>query len=202
MPASVETRFSVRDAVGALAAAVNAQPRGEDTDNYPPVPYPGLRPFGPADRAVMLGREDQVAEIITKLATSQTVVILGGSGCGKSSLIRGGVLPELAGLQPVPGRVGVWYSITFRPETAAVDRLCDAVEEGIFRKSEHVADSLLQAAKGADGEPGARKRAGVVKAAVIAARTGIAPLANRVGGNTHPGLAILRHEIELDDIGA
>ncbi len=63
----------------------------------PTEPYPGLRPFLDHEAALLLGRSRQVREIIERLRETRFVAVIGGSGSGKSSLIRAGVVPELRG---------------------------------------------------------------------------------------------------------
>ncbi|MEP7296961.1 MAG: hypothetical protein ABI702_12300 [Burkholderiales bacterium] len=63
----------------------------------PTEPYPGLRPFLDHEAALLLGRGRQVREIIARLRETRFVAVIGGSGSGKSSLIRAGVVPELRG---------------------------------------------------------------------------------------------------------
>ena len=63
----------------------------------PTEPYPGLRPFLDHEAALLLGRGRQVREIIERLRETRFVAVIGGSGSGKSSLIRAGVVPELRG---------------------------------------------------------------------------------------------------------
>ncbi|HMD01945.1 MAG TPA: hypothetical protein VKG44_03165, partial [Candidatus Baltobacteraceae bacterium] len=89
-------------------------------------PFPGLRPFGAADREFFFGREDQVFSLYRLLDLSRFIAVIGSSGSGKSSLVRAGLLPltedEAAGSG---GRD--WRSTTFRPGDAPLDRLADAL---------------------------------------------------------------------------
>ena len=62
----------------------------------PARPYPGLRPFEPEEWSIFFGRERMIDEVIDRLARNRLVFIHGASGSGKSSLVRGGVLPKLA----------------------------------------------------------------------------------------------------------
>jgi hypothetical protein len=62
----------------------------------PPRPYPGLRPFESDEWPIFFGRETMTEEVIRGLVHQQLVVVHGDSGCGKSSLIRAGVLARLA----------------------------------------------------------------------------------------------------------
>ncbi len=89
-------------------------------------PFPGLRPFGSADREYFFGREDQVYSLYRLLDLSRFIAVIGSSGSGKSSLVRAGLLPltedEAAGSG---GRD--WRSTTFRPGDSPLGRLTDAL---------------------------------------------------------------------------
>ncbi len=60
-------------------------------------PYPGLLSFQPQDRELFFGRDDVVSDVINRVAHSALVGVVGASGSGKSSLLRAGVAPRLAG---------------------------------------------------------------------------------------------------------
>ena len=81
-------------------------------------PYRGLLPFGESDAEVFYGRERLAAELAVKLAARVSrgglVVVTGASGSGKSSLLRAGLLPILAGGQHVPGS-DRWPRIVMTP---------------------------------------------------------------------------------------
>lgn len=72
-------------------------------DDFPPPdrPYPGLEPFQESDAAVFFGRDEEIARLRGVLNRRRRnnakgfILILGASGCGKSSLVRAGVLPRL-----------------------------------------------------------------------------------------------------------
>lgn len=81
----------------------------------PPTPYPGLRSFGPDESALFFAREAQKDGLVQRLAKSNIMVVLGGSGCGKSSLVRAGLIPRLSTSASVPGLTGRWYIVEFRP---------------------------------------------------------------------------------------
>jgi WD40 repeat protein len=60
-------------------------------------PYVGLRPFDRAESLYFFGRREQVAELLNRLHESRFVAVVGSSGCGKSSLVRAGLIPALLG---------------------------------------------------------------------------------------------------------
>jgi WD40 repeat protein len=61
----------------------------------PSGPYPGVRPFTRDEAAIFFGRDEQVDGLLARLQTSRLVAVAGESGCGKSSLVRAGLLPAL-----------------------------------------------------------------------------------------------------------
>jgi hypothetical protein len=61
----------------------------------PIAPYPGLRPFKAHEWSIFCGRERLVDDLIERLETDNLLLVHGGSGCGKSSLVIAGILPAL-----------------------------------------------------------------------------------------------------------
>jgi WD40 repeat protein len=88
-----------------------------------PNPYPGLRSFTAQEGSVFFGRERNVDEVRERLARLNFAVVLGGSGSGKSSLIRAGLIPRLNSTKSIPGRSGNWYAAEFRPRLRPLDEL-------------------------------------------------------------------------------
>lgn len=84
-------------------------------------PYPGLRPFRDTESSIFFGRDSQVAEIILRLRATRFVALLGGSGSGKSSLVRAGVIPELRGYH-IPEAGDFWVPILATPGTNMAGR--------------------------------------------------------------------------------
>ncbi|WP_133513001.1 hypothetical protein [Candidatus Thiosymbion oneisti] len=60
-----------------------------------PNPFVGLRPFERADSLYYFGRDAQIQALLTSLHQSRFLALVGSSGCGKSSLIRAGLIPAL-----------------------------------------------------------------------------------------------------------
>jgi uncharacterized protein YjbI with pentapeptide repeats len=86
-----------------------------------PNPYKGLLAFQVEDAELFFGREEQIERLWKKFqqlhetsAAGQSVyrlmTVLGPSGSGKSSLVRAGLIPELA-RRPLPGRPRMQISI-------------------------------------------------------------------------------------------
>jgi len=58
-------------------------------------PFPGLRPFKRHESAIFFGRHEQVSDMLQRLEACRLLTVVGASGCGKSSLVRAGLLPAL-----------------------------------------------------------------------------------------------------------
>ena len=59
-------------------------------------PYPGLRPFEPHEAAIFFGRGSHTTTMLQLLEKQNFLAVVGSSGCGKSSLVRAGLLPAVA----------------------------------------------------------------------------------------------------------
>jgi photosystem II stability/assembly factor-like uncharacterized protein len=57
--------------------------------------FPGLLSFGTEDAAMFFGRKRETNELLAHIERDPVVVVNGLSGCGKSSLIKAGVIPRL-----------------------------------------------------------------------------------------------------------
>ena len=58
-------------------------------------PYVGLRPFDTDESLLFFGRNDQTLELLQRLHQYHFVAVVGSSGCGKSSLLKAGLIPAL-----------------------------------------------------------------------------------------------------------
>jgi tetratricopeptide (TPR) repeat protein len=98
-------------------------------------PYRGLEPFEHKHAPIFYGRGQAVDEIASALraqaaAGSAFVLIFGMSGCGKSSVVRAGVLPRLEQAAASDG-IGLLRRNVFRPSDAAGD-LCAGLAQALF----------------------------------------------------------------------
>lgn len=100
----------------APSTAAVSQSAAEPAHRVPVEPYPGLRPFLDHEAALLLGRAGQVREVIDRLAQTRFVAVIGGSGCGKSSLIRAGVVPRLR-TAAIAEAGGYWVPVVCTPGT-------------------------------------------------------------------------------------
>lgn len=89
-------------------------------------PYPGLRPFETDEAAHFFGRDRQVDELLDVLGRTGFLAVVGAAGCGKSSLIRAGLLPALSG-GPGDGARPAWRVASLRPGDDPVGHLARAL---------------------------------------------------------------------------
>ncbi|MGY6658580.1 helix-turn-helix domain-containing protein [Amycolatopsis sp. TRM77291] len=61
------------------------------------VPYVGLRAHDSEDAERFFGRERLIEDLLQRVGTHKLVAVVGSSGSGKSSLLRAGLAPRLAG---------------------------------------------------------------------------------------------------------
>ena len=95
-----------------------------------PNPYPGLRPFYLEDADFFFGRESAIDDLLTRLARTRFLAVIGSSGCGKSGLIRAGLVPALqSGLLASAG--SRWRVATLRPGRNPMGSLSRAMEDAL-----------------------------------------------------------------------
>src|SRR3954453_22725116 len=109
---------------------------GLDPNDWFPIPpnvgpYPGLVAFDEKDAGVFFGLKQEITEYLGILDTlrgpdrSQVLVVSGGSGSGKSSLLRAGLIPRL---RRKPGWVVISpFEIAREPVRNLLDRLGEAL---------------------------------------------------------------------------
>ena len=84
-------------------------------------PFKGLASFEPVDADYFFGRERLVAELVARVVGAGFLGIVGPSGSGKSSVLRAGLLPALAG-GVLPGSGG-WRRLLLRPGERPLEEL-------------------------------------------------------------------------------
>jgi uncharacterized protein YkwD/energy-coupling factor transporter ATP-binding protein EcfA2 len=91
-------------------------------------PFPGLRAFEPDEDYLFFGREKRVDEILSKLRRTHFLSVVGGSGSGKSSLVRAGLIPALHGGSMV-GSGSRWRIAMFRPGEDPLGRMAASLAD-------------------------------------------------------------------------
>ncbi len=115
----VATAGELRHALDTLARPTLAQ------EALPENPYRSLRAFEREHAAVFFGREREVAELVERLRGQPWLLIAGRSGAGKSSLVRAGVAPAIAG--GALGERAVWDVAAMVPGAKPLDAMARAL---------------------------------------------------------------------------
>jgi len=90
-----------------------------------PNPFPGLRPFRSNEHHLFFGREEQTAALLQLLRTNRFLAVVGTSGSGKSSLVRGGMIAELHG-GTMTQAGSSWEVMILRPGGSPIENLARA----------------------------------------------------------------------------
>jgi WD40 repeat protein/tRNA A-37 threonylcarbamoyl transferase component Bud32 len=103
-------------------------------------PFKGLASFEPADADYFFGRERLIAELVARLVGASFLGIVGPSGSGKSSVLRAGLLPALAG-GVLPGSER-WRRVLMRPGERPLDELRRMLASGAIDPLAEALDAL------------------------------------------------------------
>ena len=106
--------------------AANADVLGINIPVLPPTPFVGLRPFSSDESLLFFGRSEQTIELVQQLHRTRFLAVVGGSGCGKSSLIYAGLLPKLKAGFLVEDR-DQWLLATMKPGDRPLRHLAAAL---------------------------------------------------------------------------
>ncbi len=101
-------------------------------------PYPGLRPFRRDETDIFFGRREVTDQLIARLGETHFLAVVGLSGCGKSSLVRTGLL---AGLETgfLASAGARWRIAELRPGNRPFARLAKALLAETALKKEYTA---------------------------------------------------------------
>ena len=89
-------------------------------------PFPGLRPFEADEAERFFGRAEHIADLARRLQAVNFLAVTGESGCGKSSLVRAGLLGRLQAEQDADGRPA-WRCRVLRPGEHPIAALAQAL---------------------------------------------------------------------------
>ncbi|MEW6288214.1 MAG: AAA family ATPase, partial [Thermodesulfobacteriota bacterium] len=85
-------------------------------------PYVGLRPYESEDSLYYFGRSEQTKNLLSLLHQHRFVAVVGSSGCGKSSLVRAGLISHLEAGFLVQER-DQWQIATMKPGESPLHNL-------------------------------------------------------------------------------
>jgi WD40 repeat protein/DNA-binding winged helix-turn-helix (wHTH) protein len=90
-------------------------------------PFRSLQVFEPEDAWLFFGRDEEMLELVTRLHRSPVLAIVGNSGCGKSSLLRAGLMAALQAGRDGSAEPKPWRIVLFRPSAAPFDYLAETL---------------------------------------------------------------------------
>jgi DNA-binding SARP family transcriptional activator/WD40 repeat protein len=108
----------------------------------PPNPFKGLRAFDETDSDEFFGRDDLAEQIVRRVvgcSGDRLTLIVGGSGSGKSSLVRAGVIPKVRRL---PAGEAPWFITTMLPGGSPFKELAEAIRRVAVREVATLATDL------------------------------------------------------------
>jgi WD40 repeat protein len=93
-------------------------------------PFPGLRAFKPGEADRFFGRQQQIDELVARLAEVPFIAVSGASGCGKSSLVLAGLLNELKRRHTEDFETD-WRPVVMRPGNRPIANLAGPLAEAL-----------------------------------------------------------------------
>jgi tetratricopeptide (TPR) repeat protein/energy-coupling factor transporter ATP-binding protein EcfA2 len=124
----VAAREATPGEMGPATPAAATPPPDDGTRLSNAQPFPGLRPFGFADRGFFFGRERQAFALYRLVENGRFIAVIGGSGSGKSSLVLAGLQGLLADETADTGGP-TWAFLDMRPGGAPITRLAGALAQ-------------------------------------------------------------------------
>ncbi|MDQ3738481.1 MAG: winged helix-turn-helix domain-containing protein [Actinomycetota bacterium] len=125
-----------------VAALTGAAPSAEEAL---PNPYKGLRAFDETDAADFFGRADLVDEILARLGRDdlqgRLVLVVGGSGTGKSSVVQAGLLPQVRRGDVAGSRQ--WFVTTMLPGSSPFKELAESLRRVAITETTGLAEQLV-----------------------------------------------------------
>ncbi|MQA30754.1 MAG: hypothetical protein GEU82_13110 [Luteitalea sp.] len=90
-------------------------------------PFPGIRPFEADEDHLFFGREKEIGDLLRRLGSHRFLSVTGTSGCGKSSLVRSGLIPALHSGSMVKAGSS-WRIAVMRPGEDPIGHLAAALD--------------------------------------------------------------------------
>ncbi|PZV08497.1 MAG: hypothetical protein DCF32_04630 [Leptolyngbya sp.] len=113
-------------------------------------PFPGIAPFEAAHSEFFFGRDEITQTLVDRVQSSRLCVVTGASGIGKTSLLRAGLLPNLAKGEGSTAWTLRYVALGSSPLASLAEAFVDPGAVGLPRAEQlSRAESFLQ--RGADG---------------------------------------------------
>jgi DNA-binding SARP family transcriptional activator/WD40 repeat protein len=152
-------------------------------------PYKGLAPYDVDDTETFFGRDCEIEACVARLRASPVLVVTGASGCGKSSLVRAGLVPAL--------RCAGYATTVFVPGGDPEASMADALADGAGRQVLVV--DQFEEVLAVEDEHGTRLRSFCTRLAEYA--TTCAPVVITVRADHVAALALVPQLAELAERG-
>lgn len=123
---------------GAIRGESDSQPRSAEVMHSP---YRGLQYFREEDAALFCGREEYRKKLEKLVQQQRLIGVTGASGCGKSSLVRAGLVPQLR--RPAGNR-DVWEILTLMPTKDPLHAVATAFQPLLDPETENLEDRKTQ----------------------------------------------------------
>ncbi|MGD8938996.1 MAG: RDD family protein [Gammaproteobacteria bacterium] len=107
-------------------------------------PYPGLRSFEPEESDRFFGRQQQIATLVERLAQVPLIAVAGASGCGKSSLVKAGLINELKRRHEIDDETE-WRTLVMKPGNQPIKNLAAALTTALASVPAEVGAGLVDA---------------------------------------------------------
>jgi WD40 repeat protein/DNA-binding SARP family transcriptional activator len=121
---------SIRTRLESPATTFSPTP-GRSAPSVEPPPFRGLRHFDVEHAHLFFGRDGEIEELLGRLRVDPFLAVVGGSGSGKSSLVRAGLLPTLlrGDFSDGGARTADWRVAVFRPGDRPLQALAAALPD-------------------------------------------------------------------------
>jgi len=97
-------------------------------------PFVGLRAFEEDEDKLFFGRDAEINDLLKKFVNSRLLAVVGSSGCGKSSLVKSGLLPAIYSGFLSAGRN--WRVALFRPGDDPIGNMAkELATRGVLNQS-------------------------------------------------------------------
>jgi WD40 repeat protein/DNA-binding SARP family transcriptional activator len=140
----------LEDFVPAVVAALSGEVGGPVYEQ--PNPYKGLRAFDEPDADDFFGRDGLVDEVLARLASGgpqgRLVLVVGGSGSGKSSFVRAGLLPRVR--RGAAGGSERWFVAAMVPGASPFKELTESLRRVAVVETGGLAGELAASVQGID----------------------------------------------------
>jgi WD40 repeat protein len=138
------------DFVAAVVAALSGDVGGPVHER--PNPYKALRAFDEPDAEDFFGRDGLVDEVLARLTgggpRGRLVLVVGGSGSGKSSLVRAGLLPRIR--RGAGAGSERWFVVAMVPGASPFKELAESLRRVAVIESDGLAEELAATEQGVD----------------------------------------------------